>query len=68
MVSILANGTVKEIVVLKSSGYAILDEAARQSVRLAEPFQPFPAAIRQDTDILQIIRTWKFADHFSSES
>lgn len=68
MVSILATGQVKEIVVLKSSGYPVLDEAARQSVRLAEPFQPFPAAIRQDTDILQIIRTWKFSDRLTSES
>ena len=68
MVSILATGQVKEIVVLKSSGYPVLDEAARQSVRLAEPFQPFPASIRKDTDILQVIRTWKFADRLSSES
>jgi len=62
MVAILPTGRVKEIVVLKSSGYPLLDEAAKQSVRLAEPFQPFPAAIRRDTDILQIIRTWKFAE------
>lgn len=68
MVAILPNGRVKEIVILKSSSHAILDEAARQSVRLAEPFQPFPAAIRQDTDILQIIRTWKFSDRLTSES
>lgn len=68
MVAILPNGRVKEIVILKSSGHAILDEAARQSVRLAEPFQPFPTAIRQDTDILQIIRTWKFSDRLTSES
>lgn len=68
MVSILPGGQVKEVVVLKSSGYPVLDEAARQSVRLAEPFQPFPAAIRRDTDILQIIRTWKFTDRLSSES
>lgn len=68
MVSIYANGRVKEIVILKSSGHPILDEAARQSVRLAEPFQPFPSAIRQDTDILQIIRTWKFSDQLTSES
>lgn len=67
MVSILANGQVKEIVVLKSSGYPVLDEAARQSVRMAEPFQPFPATIRRDTDILQVIRTWKFSDRLSSE-
>jgi protein TonB len=68
MVSILANGQVKDIIILKSSGHAILDEAARQSVHLAEPFQPFPAAIRADTDVLQVIRTWKFTDTFSSEN
>lgn len=68
MVAILPTGQVKEIVTLKSSGYPLLDEAARQSVRLAAPFQPFPSAIRRDTDILQIIRTWKFSDQFTSES
>lgn len=68
IVAILPTGHVKDITVLKSSGYPILDAAAVQSVRLAEPFQPFPAAIRRDTDILQIIRTWKFAEHLSSES
>lgn len=68
MVALLPTGQIKEIVTLKSSGHAILDEAARQSVRLAAPFQPFPAAIRRDTDILQIIRTWKFAERLSNES
>ena len=62
LVAILPSGRVKEIVVLKSSGHRVLDEAARQSVRLAEPFMPFPASIRKDTDILQVIRTWKFSD------
>lgn len=62
LVAVLPSGRVKEIVVLKSSGHRVLDEAARQSVRLAEPFMPFPASIRKDTDILQVIRTWKFSD------
>lgn len=62
LVAILPSGRVKDITVLKSSGYRVLDEAARQSVRLAEPFMPFPASIRKDTDILQVIRTWKFSD------
>lgn len=68
MVAILPTGQVKDVTLLKSSGYPLLDQAAIQSVRLASPFQPFPAAIRQDTDILQIIRTWKFAERLSSES
>ncbi|MFP5429995.1 MAG: energy transducer TonB [Gammaproteobacteria bacterium] len=61
LVAILPSGRVKEVVVLKSSGHRVLDQAAQQSVRLAEPFMPFPAAIRKDTDILQVIRTWKFS-------
>lgn len=68
MVAILPTGQVKDVTLLKSSGYPLLDQAAIQSVRLASPFQPFPAAIRRDTDILQIIRTWKFAERLSSES
>lgn len=68
MVAILPTGQVKDVTLLKSSGYPVLDQAAIQSVRLAAPFQPFPAAIRRDTDILQIIRTWKFAERLSSES
>lgn len=68
MVSITPDGRVKEIVRLKSSGHRILDEAAERSVRLAEPFQAFPMAIRRDTDILQIIRTWKFAETLTSEA
>jgi protein TonB len=60
MVAINPNGHVREIEVLKSSGYRILDEAAMRSVRLAAPFAPFPPEMRKITDILEIIRTWKF--------
>ena len=60
MVAIRADGTVSEMRVLKSSGYRVLDQAAMQIVRLASPFSAFPPEIRQDTDILEIIRTWQF--------
>ncbi len=60
MVALNPNGQVREIEVLKSSGYRVLDEAAMRSVRLAAPFAPFPAEMRKITDILEIIRTWKF--------
>jgi len=60
MVALNPNGQVREIEVLKSSGYRILDEAAMRSVRLAAPFAPFPPEMRKITDILEIIRTWKF--------
>lgn len=60
MVAINPNGSVREIEILKSSGYRFLDEAAMRSVRLAAPFAPFPPEMHKITDILEIIRTWKF--------
>lgn len=68
LVAINADGTVNRVKVLKSSGYKGLDDAALRIVRLAAPFQRFPQEIRKDTDILEIIRTWKFekGDYLSS--
>lgn len=60
LVALDPDGEVREIEVLQSSGHAFLDEAARQSVRLAAPFAPFTEEMRDDTDILEIIRTWRF--------
>lgn len=54
------DGTIYEIKVLQSSGQRILDDAARQIVRLSSPFARFPAEIRKQADRLQIIRTWNF--------
>lgn len=60
MVAINADGTVRAVEVLQSSGFSFLDEAAVQSVRLAAPFAPFTAEMKDNVDILEIIRTWKF--------
>jgi protein TonB len=62
LVGLWSDGRIRSIEVLSSSGYPLLDQAARRSVQLAEPFPPFPLAMRRDTDVLQIIRTWKFAE------
>lgn len=40
--SILKDGTIEEVILLKSSGYPILDDAALSAIRLAAPFYPFP--------------------------
>lgn len=60
--SVMVNpdGTIYEIKVLQSSGQRILDDAARQIVRLSAPFTSFPPEIRKHADRLQIIRTWRF--------
>lgn len=60
MVSVLPDGSVKEIRITHSSGNKVLDDAAVRIVQLASPFQQFPIEMRKNTDILEIIRTWKF--------
>lgn len=60
LVALLPDGRVKEIDLLESSGHPELDAAAIRIVRLAAPFAPFPDQLRQTTDILEIIRTYKF--------
>jgi protein TonB len=60
MVAIRYDGTIDEIEILASSGHAVLDEAAIRIVRMAAPFDPFPPALREKADRLEIIRTWKF--------
>ena len=60
LVTLAADGSVKQLEILKSSGYSILDDAAVRTVRTAAPFEPFPSEMRQRLDRLEIIRTWKF--------
>lgn len=59
-VSIRADGSVEKIDLNRSSGHKVLDEAARRIVELAAPYAEFPAEVRQDTDIIEITRTWTF--------
>jgi periplasmic protein TonB len=55
-----ALGQVISAEVTKSSGQKLLDEAARRIVRLAQPFPPFPAELKQRADQIVIVRTWEF--------
>lgn len=59
-VALRADGSIDSIELVRSSGHAILDNAARQIVLLAAPYQPFPEELRKHYDILHIIRTWEF--------
>jgi len=60
-VTMNADGTVRDISILRPSGHAVLDEAAIRIVNLAAPFPPFPPEILKDADILHITRTWEFS-------
>lgn len=60
-VTMNADGTVRNINILRPSGHAVIDEAAIRIVNLAAPFAPFPSEILKDADILHITRTWEFS-------
>jgi protein TonB len=63
LVTIRSDGSLADIRVLSSSGYAVLDEAAIKIVRMAAPYSPFPEELRATTDQLEIIRTWQFQEN-----
>ena len=67
-VAIKPDGSVHSIRVATSSGHKSLDDAAIRIVHLAAPFAPFPPKIRAETDILHIIRTWKFDNEYRLSS
>ncbi|MDG2176742.1 MAG: energy transducer TonB [Gammaproteobacteria bacterium] len=60
LVSLRSDGTVSQVRVLSSSGHEVLDKSAIRIVHLAAPFDAFPEDLRQEADILDIIRTWQF--------
>jgi len=60
-VALNADGTVRDIRILRPSGHTVIDEAAIRIVNLAAPFPPFPPEILKNADILHITRTWEFS-------
>lgn len=68
-VALNPDGTVEDIVLRRSSGRPILDDAAVRTVRLAAPFARFPQSIADEVDVLHIERTWFFhsGNRFSSD-
>lgn len=68
-VIIKSNGDLDRVEVNRSSGQRLLDDAARRIVQMSAPFAAFPEAIRRDTDVLEITRTWTFtnADRLRSD-
>ena len=67
--SINHDGSLNRVDINRSSGYKVLEEAAKRIVRMAAPYADFPPDIRRDTDILEITRTWYFTqgDQVSSK-
>jgi len=59
MVVLEPDGQVKAIHLLESSGFKVLDEAAKKSVRRGAPFGKFYSKMNMLSE-LRIIRTWRF--------
>ncbi|PWK46872.1 energy transducer TonB [Pleionea mediterranea] len=59
-VAINADGTIRDVAIMDSSGHKVLDDAAIRIVRQAAPFAPFDDQLKQDTDVLEIVRLWQF--------
>lgn len=60
LVAINSDGSLREMKILQSSGYAVLDDSARRIVRQASPFEAFSGRMAEEQDVLEIIRTWSF--------
>lgn len=61
-VTISASGQLEDVVIRRSSGSKILDQAALNILRRAAPFDPFPQAIRVDYDLLRFAYKWQFSE------
>lgn len=61
-VAIRADGRLEEIVVRRSSGRKEIDQAALSILRLASPFDPFPADVRKQYDQLRFAYEWQFLE------
>jgi periplasmic protein TonB len=59
-VTIGADGDLEDIVVRKSSGNHVLDQAALDILRMAAPFPPLPEAVRAEYDVLRFAYEWDF--------
>jgi protein TonB len=60
-VTIAASGQLQEVIVRRTSGSKVLDQAALNILRRAAPFDPFPEAIRVDYDKLRFAYKWQFS-------
>lgn len=59
-VALTSDGQLAEVRVRKSSGYAELDQAAIQILRLAAPFEPFSQTMARQHDVLRFAYEWQF--------
>jgi len=59
-VAIGPEGQLEDIVLRRSSGDSVLDQAALTILRMAAPFEPLPQTIRAEYDVLRFAYDWDF--------
>src|SRR5581483_12237819 len=61
-VSIRSDGSVKDIVINRSSGRPEIDEAVYRIVRVRAPYSVFPPALARKYESIEIRRVWNFGE------
>lgn len=59
-ISIYADGSIRNVEVLQSSGNLVLDSQTIDIIRRSSPFAPFPKNVRKERDVLELIRTFSY--------
>lgn len=59
-VALTSDGRLADVKVKRSSGFAELDQAAIDILRLAAPFEPFPRELAARHDALRFAHEWQF--------
>jgi TolA protein len=61
-VALRSDGSVEDVMIVRSSGHAEIDNAVRRIVRLNERYAAFPANVAARYDVIEIRRIWTFAE------
>ncbi len=61
-VAIAANGDLKDVIILQSSGFPFIDQASTDILKIAAPFEPFPKSLREEYDVLRFTYEWRFSE------
>jgi len=59
-VALGSDGSLVSATIRRSSGHAEIDQAALEILRLASPFEPFPAELARDYGALRFAYQWEF--------
>jgi TonB family protein len=60
--SLRSDGSVDDVIIVRSSGRADMDDAVRRFVQLNARYAAFPPNVAARFDVIEIRRVWRFAD------